>query len=116
MTVSAVVGPPGCAAGVRVSRSSRGRVASMTAGSSRGTPRRAAQPEAQDACARRDRRAGRPDEVAEAVGDQPPAGEAPDRLQDVRVRADDGPAPALSAAWANARWRAFSLVARSTPQ
>ena len=26
------------------------------------------------------------------------------------------PAPALSAAWANARWRAFSLVARSTPQ
>jgi len=49
-----------------------------------------AQAQPQDPAARGERRAGRPDEVAEAVGDQPPAGEAPDRLQDVRVRADDG--------------------------
>jgi len=56
----------------------------------RGLDAAAAEQEAQDPGAPRGRRAGRPDEVAEAVGDElAPPGSA-DRLQAMRVSADHG--------------------------
>ena len=72
--------------------SRRGRVPSIRARSScRGLDAAARQLHAQDPGRARQARARRPDEVAEAVGDQlaPALAGTADRLQDVGVRADD---------------------------